>query len=79
MTCRVKFTQIGADQGLLPNPAVVNQLLMGPSERADVIVNFSNVAPGTRVYLVNVGPDEPFGGGEPNKDFNSADLAQQVR
>ncbi|MDO9111733.1 MAG: multicopper oxidase domain-containing protein, partial [Desulfatirhabdiaceae bacterium] len=70
-----QITQIGADQGLLPNPAVVNQLLVGPSERADVIVNFSNVAPGTRVYLVNVGPDEPFGGGTPNKDFNSSDPA----
>ena len=68
-----KFVQIGAEQGLLPKPAVLDQLLMGPAERADVIVNFSTVAPGTRVYLVNLGPDEPFGGGEPNEDFVSAD------
>jgi len=68
-----RFIQIGAEQGLLPQPVVVDRLLMGPAERADVIVNFSDVAPGTQVYLVNIGPDEPFGGGEPNTDFNSAD------
>ncbi|MBI5593912.1 MAG: multicopper oxidase domain-containing protein [Deltaproteobacteria bacterium] len=67
-----QFTQIGAEQGLLPNPVSLNRLLIAPAERADVIVNFSNVAPGTQVYLVNVGPDEPFGGGEPNVDFVSA-------
>ncbi len=70
-----EFTQIGSDQGLLPTPVVMNQLLMGPAERADVIVNFSNVKPNTRVYLVNVGPDEPFGGGEPGEDFDPADPA----
>ncbi len=68
-----EFTQIGGDQGLLPQPVMVNQLLMGPAERADVVVDFSNINPGTRVYLVNVGPDEPFGGGEPNEDFPAAD------
>ena len=68
-----EFIQIGGDQGLLPQPVAVDQLLMGPAERADVIVDFSNIAPGTQVYLVNVGPDEPFGGGEPNVDFAAAD------
>jgi spore coat protein A len=68
-----EFIQIGGDQGLLPVPVVVDQLLMGPAERADVIVDFSSIAPGTKVYLVNVGPDEPFGGGEPNVDFPVAD------
>jgi spore coat protein A, manganese oxidase len=68
-----KFVQIGAEQGLLPKPAILDRLLIAPAERADVIVDFSQIAPGTRVYLVNVGPDEPFGGGEPNKDFTPAD------
>ncbi len=67
------FIQIGSDEGFLPTPVALDQLLMGPAERADVIVDFSNVAPGTRVYLVNEGPDEPFGGGEPDVDFSSAD------
>ena len=35
---------------------------MGPAERADVIVDFTNVPVGKSVTLVNVGPDAPFGG-----------------
>ena len=57
------FKQIGSDQGLLSGvPAVQTQLLMGLAERADVIVDFSGYAPGSRIVLTNVGPDEPFGG-----------------
>jgi FtsP/CotA-like multicopper oxidase with cupredoxin domain len=42
-------------------------LLMGLAERADLIVDFTNVPVGNYV-LGNVGPDEPFGGGEPPDD-----------
>ena len=49
-----------------------NRLLMGLAERADVIVDFTNVPIGNYV-LGNVGPDEPFGGGEPGVDFPIAD------
>ena len=45
---------------------------MGPAERADVIVDFTNVAVGNHV-LSNIGPDEPFGGGVPGDDFPVAD------
>jgi FtsP/CotA-like multicopper oxidase with cupredoxin domain len=38
-------------------------LLMGPAERADVIVDFAGLA-GQTVRLLNFGPDEPFGGGD---------------
>jgi spore coat protein A, manganese oxidase len=67
------FWQIGSDGGFLPSPVQLNQLLIEPSARADVIVDFTNVSVGTRVNLINVGPDEPFGGGEPGVDFTSAD------
>jgi spore coat protein A len=30
---------------------------------------------GTELYLINEGPDEPFGGGVPNRDFDAADSA----
>ncbi len=56
------FWQIGADQGFLPVPVELDSLLMAPAERADVIVDFTNVPVGTEVYLVNDGPDAPFGG-----------------
>jgi spore coat protein A len=51
-----------------------NRLLMGLAERADLIVDFTNVPVGNYV-LANVGPDEPFGGGEPGVDFAVADPA----
>jgi len=66
------FWQIGADGGFLPSPVRLDRLLLGPAERADVIVDFSRVATGSTVTLLNVGPDEPFGGGEPGVDFEPA-------
>ena len=45
---------------------------MGLAERADLIVDFTNVPVGNYV-LGNLGPDEPFGGGEPPDDFDQAD------
>ena len=56
------FWQIGAEQGFLPAPAELDYLLMAPAERADVIVDFSDFKAGEVVYLVNDGPDAPFGG-----------------
>jgi bilirubin oxidase len=67
------FWQIGAEQGFLPAPVQLTQLLMAPAERADVIVDFTNVPAGTSIKLLNLGPDEPFGGGVPGVDFPSAD------
>ncbi len=74
------FWQIGADGGHLPAPVQCTELLMAPAERADVIVDFSNVPVGTEIILGNVGPDEPFGGGIPGVDFPeaNADTTGQV-
>jgi FtsP/CotA-like multicopper oxidase with cupredoxin domain len=47
---------------------------MGLAERADVIVDFTNVPQGSYV-LGNLGPDEPFGGGIPGVHFDAADPA----
>ena len=68
------FVQIGSEGGFLPAPVVLEQLLMGLAERADVIVDFTNVPVGTQLYLINEGPDEPFGGGQPGVDFEPADV-----
>ena len=56
------FLQIGGDQGFLPTSYLHKQLLMAPAERADVIVDFSSFDTGTEIFLVNDGPDAPFGG-----------------
>ena len=83
----VKVYQIGAEQGFLPAPVNMNalnldqsgdgtaQILMALAERADVIVDFRGLANGTTIELLNIGPDEPFGGGIPGADFAPADPA----
>ncbi|RMF93150.1 MAG: bilirubin oxidase, partial [Nitrospinota bacterium] len=73
MSNGMPFWQIGAEGGFLPAPVMLNELLMAPAERADVIVDFTNVPVGTEILLLNVGPDEPFGGGIPGIDFPAAD------
>ena len=73
----VEVWQIGNEGGFLAAPVNLtadhgNRLLMGLAERADLIVDFTNVPAGDHV-LANVGPDEPFGGGVPGDDFPVAD------
>jgi spore coat protein A len=75
----VEVWAIGNEGGFLAAPANLtagsgNRLLMGLAERADLIVDFTNVPVGNHV-LGNVGPDEPFGGGVPGVDFPVADPA----
>jgi spore coat protein A len=67
------FYQIGGDQGFLSDTVQLNELLMAPAERADVIMDFTNIPVGTEIILMNLGPDEPFGGGIPGVDFDPAD------
>jgi len=71
------FWQVGAEQGFLPAPVQLDELLMGPAERADTIMDFSAIAvpAGSGLYLVNVAPDEPFGGGIVGDEFDAADPA----
>lgn len=47
------FFQIGTDGGLLNVPVRLNRLLMGPGERADIVIDFAGHKPGTRVVLAN--------------------------
>ena len=78
----VEVWAIGNEGGFLSAPVNLtddnnNRLLMGLAERADLIVDFTNVPVGSYV-LHNVGPDEPYGGGEPAEspgegDFEIAD------
>ena len=73
MSNGLPFWQIGAEGGFLPAPVRLDRLLLGPAERADVIVDFTDVPVGSRILVLNLAPDEPFGGGEPPDDFDVAD------
>ena len=42
---------IGTDGGLLDRPWPIDDLFLAPAQRADVLVDFSGLAPGTRVIL----------------------------
>jgi spore coat protein A, manganese oxidase len=62
----VQVWMIGNEGGFLAAPVNMtavnaNKILMSPAERADVIVDFTNVPLGSFV-LGNVGPDAPFSG-----------------
>lgn len=73
----VEVWAIGNEGGFLAAPVDLTlasgcQLLLGPAERADLIVDFT-ATPAGEYILANVGPDEPFGGGQAPDDFDSAD------
>ncbi|MDQ0373345.1 multicopper oxidase family protein [Cellulomonas humilata] len=71
--------QIGTEGGFLAAPVNLTaehggRLLLGPAERADVILDLTHVPVGSHI-IRNLGPDEPFGGGQPDADFDVANPA----
>lgn len=69
----LSFWQIGNEGGFLPAVTNLDQLLIAPAERADVIVDFSGLTPGDDLYVINEGPDSPFEGGVLWTDYAAAD------
>ncbi|MGB5583519.1 MAG: multicopper oxidase [Gammaproteobacteria bacterium] len=55
-------SDVGSGVTPVPGRFAEQALLLGPAERPDVIVDFSGLADGTTVRMINTGPDEPFGG-----------------
>jgi len=54
--------QIGSDQGLLPVSTVEKNILLAPGERVDIIIDFSGIAMGSYVTMMNNAPGPyPFG------------------
>jgi spore coat protein A, manganese oxidase len=47
------FTLIGTDGGYIKSPANITSKLFSVGERIDIVVDFSNLAPGTKVILKN--------------------------
>lgn len=61
----LQFIQIGADQGLLHKPVALADLLMGPAERYDIVIDFTGKA-GKSFTLKNDAPAPFPGGGAPD-------------
>jgi spore coat protein A len=51
----IPMTQIGTESGLLPTSVERTEVLLGPAERADLIVDFSDLA-GQTLVLANASP-----------------------
>jgi spore coat protein A len=60
----LKWTILGTEGGFLDAPVTSDELLMGPAERFDVIVDFSRAA-GRSVTVLNKGARKPFPNGAP--------------
>ncbi|HXM54153.1 MAG TPA: multicopper oxidase domain-containing protein [Candidatus Dormibacteraeota bacterium] len=81
----VPFWQIGTDGGFLDRPVKLNdpanasspKLVLGPSERADVIIDFSNLA-GHRLILTNDGIFPFPSGGPPDPNLDGQILRIRV-
>src|SRR4030066_872132 len=65
---KMPFTVIGTEGGYLMAPAPVTEITIAPGERAEIIVDFSNVPIGTKIILKNTagapfpanGPADPM-------------------
>lgn len=66
--------QIGTDQGYLNTPVMVNSLTLMPGERADVIIDFGSMKPGTKVVLSN-SAKTPYPGGTSATGSTTANIA----
>ncbi len=56
------FQQIGTDDGFLARPVTLGELVIGPGERADLVVDFKGLATGETVTLKNdAATPYPFG------------------
>jgi len=53
------LTTLGTDGGLLPEPVRLRAIPLSMAERAEVIIDFSRCAPGTKVLLLNTRRDKP--------------------
>ena len=56
LTCQGKeqqFDYIANDGNLLPAPLVMNNVRLGPSERGDIVIDFSKYNMGDELYIVN--------------------------
>ncbi|MFZ5643229.1 MAG: multicopper oxidase family protein [Bacillota bacterium] len=72
---QMPFIQIGTDGGYLPQPVQLVSLLISPGERADILVDFSQLSPGTQLILTN-NANAPFPNGNPPDPQTTGQIMQ---
>jgi len=70
--------QIGTDGGLLDAPVRLHDLLLGPAERADLLVDLRAASPGATYRLTN-DANSPFGGLAAPPDEDEAPLSDLMQ
>jgi spore coat protein A len=60
------FSQIGSDQGLLPSPVPLNQMLIAPGERTEIVIDFSNPSLNGQTIILRNNAKTPYRAGKPN-------------
>lgn len=60
LTSNLVIQQIGSDNGLLPSPVPVTQMLIGPGERKDIIIDFSDPGLWGQTIIVKNNAKTPF-------------------
>ena len=66
----INFHHIATDGNLIPNSIQTNKLRLAVAERSDIIIDFSQFAPGTQIYLENR-LEQKDGRGPTNKILNA--------
>jgi spore coat protein A, manganese oxidase len=59
------FTQVGSDQGLLPSPVQLDQILIGPGQRKEVVIDFSNPSLWGQTIILRNNAKTPYPTGRP--------------
>ncbi|MDR3540462.1 MAG: multicopper oxidase [Desulfosporosinus sp.] len=72
---QMPFLQIGTDGGYLPKPVQLVSLLIAPAERADILVDFSQLTPGTKLILTN-NANAPFPSGDTPDPMTTGQIMQ---
>jgi FtsP/CotA-like multicopper oxidase with cupredoxin domain len=60
----LEFTQIGTEGGFLESAVNLETVIISPGERADVLIDFSKLRPGTKVIMRNAAA-APYPNGDP--------------
>ncbi|OPY30998.1 MAG: multicopper oxidase [Methanomassiliicoccales archaeon PtaU1.Bin124] len=64
MSNGMPFTVIASDENYLRSAVVTDSFVMAPGERYDVLVDFTGIAPGTKIVLTN-NANAPYPDGDP--------------